>query len=158
MDNLADRAAISDTVLAYATGVDRRDWNLYSSIFTDPFESDFSSWSGRAPGSMSVNLWVEAVRSGLSGFDATHHTSSNHVHTFHSDDEATCVSYMTAQHVIDGNWCTLGGYYTNTLVRTDERWKICRCQLTVTWSTGDRSVFDVARRRWQATQGRQAGQ
>jgi hypothetical protein len=31
---LLDRAAISDVVNAYATGLDRRDWVLYRSIFT----------------------------------------------------------------------------------------------------------------------------
>ena len=42
-------------------------------------------------------------------------------------------------------WCTVGGYYTNSLVRTDAGWRIARCHLTVTWVTGDRSVFDIAR-------------
>jgi hypothetical protein len=49
-------------------------------------------------------------------------------------------------------WCTLGGFYTNTLVRTTggrddshDRWRISRCQLDVTWTTGDPTVFELAR-------------
>jgi hypothetical protein len=46
----------------------------------------------------------------------------------------------------------LGGFYTNTVVRTtdgqpdrEHAWRISRCQLDVTWTTGDPSVFDLAR-------------
>jgi hypothetical protein len=42
-------------------------------------------------------------------------------------------------------WCTLGGFYTNSVVRTGEGWRIRRCQLDVTWVTGDPTVFDLAR-------------
>ena len=34
-DDLLDRASITDHVLRYATGIDRRDWPLYRSIFAD---------------------------------------------------------------------------------------------------------------------------
>ena len=155
LQRLIDRAAISDVVIAYATGVDSRDWALYRSIFTDPCTFDFSSWNGRPAVSMPTEDWVAGVRGTLSGFDATQHISSNHVITFGSEptgaERARCVSYMQAQHFLADQpvtHCTLGGYYTNDLVRTDNGWKIEHCQLTVTWSTGDRGLFDVARQRW----------
>lgn len=43
---LEDRQAVIDVVVQYATGVDRHDWALYASCFTDPCEFDVSSWSG----------------------------------------------------------------------------------------------------------------
>jgi len=46
LEDLIDRARISDTVLAYATGVDRRDWALYRGIFEDEVVFDFETWSG----------------------------------------------------------------------------------------------------------------
>jgi hypothetical protein len=149
---MADRLAVSDVVLRYATGVDSRDWDLYASCFTDPCEFDFSSWSGTPASSMPRAAWVAAVRASLSGFDATQHISTNHVVTFSDDvgNEATCVSYMQAQHFLADQpvtTCTLGGFYTNTLVRSDDEWRISRCQLTVTWMTGDRELFAVARDR-----------
>jgi SnoaL-like domain len=156
--SLEDRQDIIDVVVQYATGVDHRDWSLYAACFTDPCEFDFSSWSGQPPSIMPPEEWVRRVRSVNGNFDATQHLSTNHVVTFEPPDAATCVSDMHAQHWFSARrltelghpadasrWCTLGGYYTNSLVQTDSRWRIRRCQLTVTWITGDPSVFDIAR-------------
>ncbi len=153
-----DRQAIVDLVIQYATGVDRRDWALYEECFTDPCEFDFSSWNGRPAATMGAGEWAGKVRSTNGNFDATQHLSTNHVVTFDTPDTATCVSYVQAQHwfsaerlqrlghaVDEPRWCTVGGYYTNSVVRTDAGWRIARCRLTVTWVTGDRSVFDIAR-------------
>jgi hypothetical protein len=157
-DSLEGRQAIVDVVIQYATAVDRRDWSLYEACFTDPCEIDFSSWGGRPAGTMPAAEWARKVRSTNGNFDTTQHLSTNHVVTFESDAAATCVSYMQAQHWFSAErlaslgypsdaprWCTLGGYYTNALVRTDAGWRIARCELTVTWVTGDPSVFAVAR-------------
>lgn len=156
--SLEDRQAIVDVVIQYATAVDRRDWALYEACFTDPCEIDFSAWSGRPAATMPAREWARRVRSTNGNFDTTQHLSTNHVVTFESDEAATCVSYMHAQHWFgaerlaslghpsdESRWCTLGGYYTNALVHTDAGWRIARCQLTVTWVTGDPSVFDIAR-------------
>ena len=155
---LADRQAIIDVVIQYATGIDQRDWALYEACFTDPVEIDFSSWSGRPARTMPAAEWVRAVRSTNGNFETTQHLSTNHVVRIASSDAATCVSAMHAQHwysaerlrqlgqdATEPRWCTLGGSYTNTLTRTPSGWRIARCQLTVTWVTGDRSIFDLAR-------------
>jgi hypothetical protein len=155
---LEARQAVVDVVVQYATGVDRRDWSLYGACFTDPCEIDFSSWTGRPGGVVSRDDWVKRVRSTNGNFDATQHMSTNHVVTFATDDEATCVSYVQAQHWFSAErlaalgqsspaprWCTVGGYYTNSLVRSDGGWQIRRCELNVKWITGDRTVFDLAR-------------
>jgi hypothetical protein len=157
-DRAHDRQAIVDVVIQYATGVDQRDWACFEACFTDPCEIDFSSWSGRPAATMPAVEWVRRVRSTNGNFDATQHLSTNHVVTFEADDAATCVSYVHAQHWFsadrleqlghpssDARWCTLGGYYTNSLVRTEAGWRIARCRLTVTWVTGDRTIFDIAR-------------
>ena len=148
---LLDRQAISDVVIRYATGIDMRDWEAYRSCFTDQLEVDFTSFSGGEPRTLTGDEWVAGVRAGLSGFAATQHISTNHVITL-DGDEATCVSYMQAQHYLPNekgdNALTLGGYYTNTLVRTGDGWRIRRCRLTVTWTTGNRHIFELARERY----------
>ena len=153
---LLDHQAISDTVIRYATGIDMRDWDAYRSCFTDEVDIDFTSFGGGEPQTMRADQWVAGVRAGLSGFKATQHISTNHVITLDGDD-ATCVSYMQAQHYLPNDKgdssLTLGGYYTNSLVRTGSGWRIRRCHLTVTWTTGNRHVFELARERYAAAQG-----
>ena len=150
LDELLDRQAIGEVVIRYATGADTRDWRLYRSCFCDEIEIDFSSWNGVPSGTVAADDWVAGVEMGLGGFDATQHISANHVITLEGD-RATCVSYVQAQHVLRdeeaGGSFTLGGYYTNRLMRTEGGWKIRSCRLTVTWSQGDRGVFERAARR-----------
>ena len=158
LQSLLDRAAISDVVNAYATGLDRRDWTLYRSIFTDEIDMDFAS-VGIRPGRYAADEWVKDASRLFAGFEATQHTSTNHVHTLRGD-RATCVSNMQAEHFVareegdglDGGrerW-TIGGYYTNELVRTPSvplGWKLEKVTLTVTWSSGNPEVSRIALRR-----------
>ena len=154
LQSLIDRTAISEVVYRYATAVDTRDWPLYRSCFMDNVEIDFSSWNPEAKAKLSSDQWTQMVKEGVSGFEATQHMSSNHVHTI-DGDRAVCVSYMQAEHFLqtDGGTkeCTLGGYYTNELIRTGDGWKIRKCTLTVTWSRGDYGVFAMAAARYAAT-------
>lgn len=153
IEGLLARAAISDVVNRYATGIDRRDWALFRSIFADEVALDFSSWNGSPPSRSPADAWVAGVTASLSGFDATQHVSSNHVITLEGD-AATCVSYMMALHYLreDGQsqMQSIGGYYTNRLVRGPDGWKIHACTLTVTWEMGDRGLFQIAQARWKA--------
>lgn len=148
-NSLADRAEVSDVLHRYATGLDRRDWALYRSIFTDEVDMDFSS-IGMPAGRVAADTWVERARVLFAGFDATQHLSANHVHDI-CGDEATCTSYMRAEHFVlnsEGeNYYTMGGYYTNRLVRTAEGWKLRGVTLTVTWNRGNRHVLRLAARR-----------
>jgi hypothetical protein len=152
---LLDRAEISDVVCAYATGLDRRDWALYRSIFTDEIEMDFSSVGLRA-GTYRAEDWVRDAERLFAGFSATQHTSTNHVHDVRGD-RATCTSNMQAEHFVTrepgdgledgGDRWTIGGYYTNELVRTPEGWKLTRVTLTVTWTRGNSDVPRIALKR-----------
>lgn len=156
---LLDRAAISDVVYAYATGLDRRDWTLYRSIFSDEIEMDFES-VGIKPGVYAADDWVRDARRLFAGFEATQHTSTNHVHDVRGDT-ATCISSMQAEHFVTpgpgdppvaDRW-TIGGYYTNELVRTAGGWKLCKLTLTVTWTRGNPEVSRIALQRGREQQG-----
>ena len=143
---LLDRAAISDTILRYATGIDRRDWLLYRSIFADTIEIDFSSWSGLKT-RMPADDWVAMVRETLSGFDATQHNITNHVITI-DGDVAEITAYLVVWHSFEGELQLLGGYYAHRLFRDPDGWKIDVCTLVITWEQGDRALFDRAKARW----------
>lgn len=156
-DALIDRAEIIDTVNRYATGIDRCDWEMYRDIFTDTVQFDFESWSGAEPAPMAASDWVARVGGTLSAFDATQHVLTNH-RVFLNGDEAICVAYMAAHHhfVSDSGerqMHSIGGYYTDRLIRTANGWRIDAVTLTVTWEMGDRSLFQQA-----ATRGRRRPQ
>jgi pantothenate kinase len=124
---------IVDTATRYATGVDMRDRDVYRSCFTDEIDWDFSDMGMGEPTKMSADVWVDQALSLVSGFQSTQHIITNHVITIEGD-RATCVAYVQAQHYNPDNMYTVGGYYTNTLVRTPEGWKISGLKLTPLWT------------------------
>ena len=151
---LADRAAISDVVIAYATALDTRDWVLFHSIFDEQVTVDYRSFDPALFFTVSSREWTDMLSGGFGGFDATQHISSNHVHDV-AGDSATCVSYMQASHffVRDGQTAcaTFFGHYVNRLVRTPQGWRLSAVTLNVTARTGDMRVFDWAKERLAAS-------
>jgi hypothetical protein len=145
-----ERIDVAETVYAYAAGVDGRDWGLYRSIFADEVEIDFSSWDGSPARRMRADDWVAGVQPLFHGLDATQHSMSNPRVTI-DGERATCVMYMQAVHVLanrggDAEF-TLGGYYTDQLVKTPAGWRLCGVKLTVLWSRGNRHVMTLALQR-----------
>ena len=146
LQQLLDRAAITDVVNRYATGLDRRDWPLLRSIFTEEIEMEYSS-VGIKPGRYVADKWVRSSEVLFAGFGATQHTLSNHSFDLHGD-AARCVAYMRAEHFIEDapaeNRWTIGGYYVVDLRRSGEGWLIHAMELHVTWQTGNRALSNLA--------------
>jgi hypothetical protein len=144
LQQLLDRAAISDVLNTYAAAVDTRDWALFRSLFTDPVFIDFRSFHPSLYRELPVDELVDITR-GIAAFDATQHLSANHVHTI-AGERATCVSYMHAGHFLkrDGqdHACFLYGYYTYELQRAATGWKVDRYGLQITAQHGDPRVFE----------------
>ncbi len=153
---LLDRATITDVVNRYATGLDRRDWSLLRSIFTDEIDMDYAS-VGIKPGRYSADKWVRSSEVLFAGFGPTQHTLTNHALTF-DGDKAHAVVYMRAEHFIiddapaDNRW-TIGGYYTVDLIRTAKTWCIHAMGLHVTWQTGNKNLSNLAIERGRAKLG-----
>jgi 3-phenylpropionate/cinnamic acid dioxygenase small subunit len=147
---LLDRGEISDVQLRYATGLDFRDWQCFRACFADEIEVDFTAIFGGTPRTVTADRWTEAARRTVSGLDATQHMITNHVITV-SGDQALCVAYVQAQHYLlndkGDSTQTMGGYYTNHFVRTPQGWRINKCKLTLTWTTGNWHIFELARQR-----------
>ena len=145
----ADKLAVAETVYRYATGVDRRDWALYRSLFTDTVTIDFSSFGPDLPPRvMSADDWVAGLVPLFTGLAATQHSMTNPLATV-DGDAATITMYVQAHHVHDpddpASWYTVGGYYDDTLVRVDNRWLLSGVRLTVTWRAGDPAIMELAR-------------
>jgi hypothetical protein len=145
-----ERLDVAEVVYAYATGIDTRDWQLYRSIFADEVEIDFSSWDGSAPRRMRADDWVAGVQPLFHGLDATQHSMTNPRVSI-DGSRATCVMYMQAAHFLassegDAEF-TIGGYYTDQLVKTPAGWRLCGVKLTVLWSRGNKHIMALALRR-----------
>ena len=145
----ADKLAVAETVYRYATGVDRRDWALYRSLFADTVTIDFSSYDPNLPPrQMSADEWIAGLVPLFSGLAATQHSMTNPLATI-DGDTAAITMYVQAHHVFDptdaASWYTIGGYYEDTLARVDGRWLLTGVRLTVTWRAGDPGIMELAR-------------
>jgi hypothetical protein len=146
---LEDRALISEVVIQYALGVDRRDWEMFARCFTDPLYADFSGLGGQA-GEGAREDFVAGVRQALDGFTATQHISPNHVIEFDDadSDRAICRSYMYAQHLLDGSEggdvYLARGAYTSHMRRTSDGWRIERLIQHLSWQEGNQNAVSEA--------------
>ena len=77
-NNCSIASTITDVVNRYATGLDRRDWPLLRSIFTDEIDMEYTS-VGIKPGRYSADRWVRNSEVLFAGFGPTQHTLTNHV-------------------------------------------------------------------------------
>ncbi len=147
---LEDRAAISDVVVRFSYGLDRADWELYGSTLADEVFVDFKESTGMEPRIWTRTDWCGFAAEVLNGFESRQHISSNHRIEL-DGDEATCLSYMFAQHYLPdapgGDQLLMRGWYEYQLVRTGEGWRIARLTQHYTWGTGNESIFDAARAR-----------
>lgn len=105
-----DRAEIADVLVRYATGIDRRDWPLFRTAFTDDCELDYGE----------IGVWkgVDAV----TAFMQQAHTMAGH--TLHRiTNQAIDVHGDSAEVRSDVDALIMIG---DTLVRTDTGWRIAR--------------------------------
>jgi ketosteroid isomerase-like protein len=138
---LADRAAIVDVVVAYATAVDIRDWERLGSLFTGD-----ACWEYTGSGELlrGPDAIVARISASVQRFDATHHLNGNHVAAVRGDDaEHTC--YFQAQHVRlglpGGENFLAGGRYDDRLRRTPDGWRFTHRRITNVWSEGNPAVI-----------------
>lgn len=142
----AEVHAVCATLYAFAQGIDLRDWTLLESVFTDPFEYDYSSHRPDAHGVLTPAEWVGARRRRFGTMKANQHSMTN-PRVVVDADTAHCRMYVTAWHVADvggvEDWCTIGGEYDNLLARTAEGWRISRLRLDRRWTVGNPDVLDL---------------
>ena len=122
-----DRQDIADVVLRYATGIDRRDWTLFRSIFTDDCELDYGevgSWKGPD----AVTEFMQQAHE-LAGH--TMHRLTNQVITV-DGDSAQARTYVDALIMLADNnsGVNAAGFYDDEFVRTEKGWQIARRRFT----------------------------
>ena len=129
--------SIQDTLFRYSLGIDRKDWVLFRTCFTQDCEIRFGpglEWDG-------VDAVTEAFDRIHAPLDASLHRLSNlYVESF-SDDTAETTAYLNAvlirQADPDGPELHLYARYDDRLVRQDKGWVIARRQYTNIYSSGN---------------------
>ncbi|OBB68556.1 MULTISPECIES: nuclear transport factor 2 family protein [unclassified Mycobacterium] len=122
-----DRQDISELLVRYATGIDRRDWPLFRSVFTANCELDYGeigSWTGVD----AVADFMERVHA-LAGH--TLHRLTNQAITV-DGDRATARTYIDGLIMAADNNSGVNaiGFYDDEIVRTPDGWRIARRRYT----------------------------
>jgi 3-phenylpropionate/cinnamic acid dioxygenase small subunit len=122
-----DRQDISDVLLRYATGIDRRDWSLFRTVFTDDCELDYGevgSWHG-------VDAVTEFMQQAHAIAGHTMHRLTNQVIAV-DGDSAQSRTYVDALIMLSANnsGVNAAGFYDDELVRTEQGWQIARRRFT----------------------------
>jgi 3-phenylpropionate/cinnamic acid dioxygenase small subunit len=121
------RQEIADLLVRYATGIDRRDWVLFRSCFTEDCAADYGD-IGRWHGGDAITSWMERTHATCGH---TLHRITNQVVSQH-DGSVTAHSDVDA--IIMGPDNLTGvqaiGYYDDEFVWGDEGWRIARRTFT----------------------------
>ena len=143
---MSDDLAVCRTLYRFARAIDTRDWTGYRAVFADEFDLDYSSYRPGSVGRMQADDWVARAAALFDGLDATQHSLTNPLVDVDGDSASISI-YLVAEHVLGDEWFTIGGYYEDHLVRTNDSWLITGKKLVVTWTRGDRGILERAARR-----------
>lgn len=127
MSAYEDRQDITDVLIRYATGIDRRDWPLFRTVFTADCRLDY--------GDIGTFDGVEAVTEFM---DKAHAMAGHTLHrltNFAVDvdgDTATARSYVDGLIFGPDNTSAVNavGFYDDELVRTTDGWRIATRRFT----------------------------
>jgi hypothetical protein len=122
------RLAVAEVLVRYATGIDRRDWTLFRSCFTDDCEADYGD----------VGAWHggDAITTFM---DQTHAACGHSLHRITNEavtprEAGVAASSYVDAIIMDGenlSGVRAVGYYDDELIATAEGWKIARRRFTM---------------------------
>jgi 3-phenylpropionate/cinnamic acid dioxygenase small subunit len=126
-DERAAEHDIANVLVRYATGIDRRDWELFRTCFTVDVVAEYDgigTWHG-------VEEITEFMRTVHAGMGHTMHRVGNLAISV-DGDRATARSYVDALLMAaDGNsGVNAVGFYDDELVRAVDGWRIARRHFT----------------------------
>jgi 3-phenylpropionate/cinnamic acid dioxygenase small subunit len=118
---MQDIAAIQEVLVRYATGIDRRDWPLFRTCFTDDVSADYEG-TGTWNDVDEITAYMTAVHADLG---STLHRVSNMAITC-DGDAATSRTYVDAVIMAADGQSGVNpvGFYDDELVRTPNGWRI----------------------------------
>jgi 3-phenylpropionate/cinnamic acid dioxygenase small subunit len=127
MTDYEDKQDISEVLVRYATGIDRRDWALFRTVFTDDCELDYGD-IGTFSGVDAITEFMDQAHA-LAGH--TMHRLSNMAIEL-DGDKAMARTYIDGLILAQDNQSGVNavGFYDDDLVRTDTGWRVARRRFT----------------------------
>jgi 3-phenylpropionate/cinnamic acid dioxygenase small subunit len=122
------RQDVSDVLVRYATGIDRRDWALFRTCFADDCDVDYGD-IGAWHSADEITEWMRKVHDPCG---ATMHRITNQVVT-PTEAGVGARSYVDALVMFSDNTSgtRAAGHYDDDLINTDDGWKISRRRFTL---------------------------
>jgi 3-phenylpropionate/cinnamic acid dioxygenase small subunit len=124
------RQDVSEVLVRYASGIDRRDFALLRSCFTEDCEADYGD-IGAWHTADAITAFMEEIHA---GFGHTLHRITNHAVTPLDEDRIAARCYVDALIMDPDNQQLVAhamGFYDDELVRTADGWKIARRRYTM---------------------------
>lgn len=126
VQQLSDRLEIDDLLVRYATGVDRKDWDLWETCFTPDAVIDYTAFGGIRGGVQEVRAWLEKT---MVMFPMSQHMILNREVEIDGETATSRAGFYNPMSLPldDGDNRLLffeGGYYCDRLRRTPEGWRI----------------------------------
>ncbi len=129
---MSDRAVwqdVAEVVVRYATGIDRRDWALFRTCFTEDCEADYGD-IGQWRGVDEITEWMARSHEPC-GY--TLHRITNVTVSADGDEHVAARCYVDA--LVFGadnrDGVRAVGFYDDELVRTEGGWRIARRRYTM---------------------------
>jgi 3-phenylpropionate/cinnamic acid dioxygenase small subunit len=130
--DIADRIAIEDVILRYATAMDTQDWDLFRSCF----RPDARTVMDRVGEFDTCEAVIALLEPRLTIFAALQHFVSNVVISG-DGDTATARTYFVSHHVPRGaDSYTYGGTFGFALSRYPDGWRITSHTIRILWDAG----------------------
>jgi hypothetical protein len=119
----SDVAQIGEVLIRYATGIDRKDWTLFRTCWTDEIDVDYAEVGKYTD----PDAFTELIQQLHGSMGATYHRLSNFVIDVQGD-EATARCYVHAVLMLvpgdADNWIDVIGHYDDVFARTSQGWRI----------------------------------
>jgi hypothetical protein len=134
-----DRSLISETIFRYHRAFDLKDWEGCRGLYTDTVEVETSGMAGSVAEVQSFprDKMVRILQKMGAPEIASQHYSGNHIIEVDSDN-AVCIASSMARtsKPQDGKQVVsfVGGWYTFSLVRTPQGWKIRKFCFEQAWT------------------------